>query len=104
MFAITVIVLPVLEIDSSSIEILLAVENPKVTSVFPPVTKVFPVNVIEAEVFAPVVIDEIVALVRLHYKLLSYKFYHLYLLQSFLMLPMAVFYEFYSRTLRTHAI
>ena len=42
----------------------MAVENPKVTSVFPPVTKVFPVNVIEAEVFAPVVIDEIVALVN----------------------------------------
>ena len=60
----TVMILPVLEIDSSSIEILLAVENPKVTSVFPPVTKVFPVNVIEAEVCAPVVIDEIVALVN----------------------------------------
>ena len=34
----TVIVLPVLEIDSSSIEILFSVQNPKVTSVFPPVT------------------------------------------------------------------
>ena len=60
----TVIVLPVLEIDSSSIEILLAVDNPKVTYVFPPFTKVFPVNVIDAEVFAPVVIEETVALVN----------------------------------------
>ena len=60
----TVMILPVLEIDSSSIEILLAAANPKVTSVLPPVVKVFPVNVIEAEVFAPVVFDEIVALVN----------------------------------------
>ena len=55
--------LPVLEIDPSSTEIVLALENPKVTSALDPVIKVLPVNVIEAEVFA-VSIDEMVALVN----------------------------------------